>query len=242
MFKPAQKLLVISLLLLAGCGGANSDYQPETSSPASPPVEQAPTTTNPESPSPAESAEALADTVVIPGDRVGPITYDTTRQDLVDLFGEENLTDEEVNVGEGFTESGTRVDLGEAESFSVLWSDETQTHVAEVRELGSAWETPEGIHIGTSFSELQSDLGDFDLYGMGWDYSGTVILEGTNLEKYDESLILRLHPTENAAEQETAAFRAVAGDAQFSSSNPNFEALDLEVRQMIVRLTPEAGE
>jgi hypothetical protein len=51
----------------------------------------------------------LPDTMIVPGDRVGPITRDTSRDRLVELFGEAALTDTEVAVGEGFTESGTVV-------------------------------------------------------------------------------------------------------------------------------------
>ena len=138
----------------------------------------------------------LTDAVIIPGDRVGPIASDTSRDRLVELFGEAALTDTEVAVGEGFTESGTVVAEGSDDTFAVIWVDDSQTEPATVKDFGPAWQTPEGIGVGTSFAELQDILGPFELYGFGWDYGGTLVLEGSNLSDYYGSLILRVQPAD----------------------------------------------
>jgi hypothetical protein len=85
---------------------------------------------------------------------------------------------------------------------------------------------------------LQEKLGEFQLYGFAWDYGGTVVLEGTELAQYEDSLILRLQTAPDAAEKSPDDFQAVAGDGTFSSTNPHLQTLDVEVGETIVRLVP----
>lgn len=184
-------------------------------------------------------ATVLQDTTIIPGEQVGPVTRETSRADLVEIFGEAALNDSEIAVGEGFTESGTEVNLGTDQAFSVIWVDSSQTQPATVKDFGSAWQTPEGIKVGIPFSELQQILGSFDLYGFGWDYGGTVVLEGSELSNYYGSLILRLQPTNpDTFQQQPEAFQAVQGDKLIASEDPNLPPLDLAVSEMIVYLNP----
>ncbi|MBE9177185.1 hypothetical protein IQ268_01170 [Oculatella sp. LEGE 06141] len=226
---------MLSLLLLGGCAFFNptsdTSLSVKTPSPTAESPAQAPTDTGDET-----NGAALSDTVVVPGERVGPITPDTSHDELVERFGEDVLQDEEVSIGEGFTKPGTTVNLGEARSFSIVWTDESRTQPEEIRNLGSAWKTPEGIGVGTSFNELEQQLGEFELYGLGWDYGGTVALEDSDLSQYQDLLILRLQPTPEAAKSDASAFQAVTGDTLFSSDNPNFQQLDLTVGEMIVYL------
>ncbi|NJN85639.1 MAG: hypothetical protein HC881_04135 [Leptolyngbyaceae cyanobacterium SL_7_1] len=241
MLKSIQKLLVIGLLL-GGCGGAPSNnadvvVSPTPDEPTASPAAVAPTPTVEAAPaeSPIAAESATIDTTVVPGERVGAVTRETTRADLAALFGEENIRDEEIDVGEGFTESGTVVDLGDR-SFSVIWTDSSRSQPALVQNFGTAWQTPEGIGISTSFPELQTILGEFQLYGFGWDYGGTVVLDGTPLDQYDGLLVLRVQPSGNS--QASADYKAVAGDSLYPSNDTHFQSLDLQVESMIVYLTP----
>ena len=190
------------------------------------------TTTSPD-------ASPLTDTIVIPGERVGPITKTTTREDLAALFGEDRLQDEAIHVGEGFTEPGTIVDLGPEQSFTIVWQDDSRTLPALARNFGPAWKTPEGIGVGTAFDQLKTTLGSFQLYGFAWDYEGGLVLEGSQLEKYDGDLILRVSPDSDAIAQNESAYQAVIGDSLFPSDEPNLALLDLKVDQMIVYLNGE---
>jgi hypothetical protein len=233
MFKSIQRLTIVpiaTLVLLLGCSNVNSANESTNASPSTP----ATTTATP--------TATLSETLIVPGERVGPVTPNTTRQDLAELFGEANLTDEEVNIGEGFTEPATRVKLEPEKSFSVVWADTNRTQPVEVRNLGREWQTPQGIGVGTPLSQLQETLGEFQLYGFAWDYGGTVVLEGTELAQYEDSLILRLQTAPNAAEKSPDDFQAVAGDDTFSSTNPHLQALDVEVGEIIVRLVPMGSE
>ncbi|MGJ3252619.1 MAG: hypothetical protein ACFE0J_16045 [Elainellaceae cyanobacterium] len=245
MLKPIQIVLMTALVLMAGCGGGtvSSSDSESTDTPTETSASSADTATSTEAKS-TESAEEtteqaiakqLSDTLVIPGERVGPVTENTSRADLAEIFGEETLTDEDVYIGEGFTEPGTHVELGPEFSFKIVWADDSRSTPLEIRELGSAWTTPQGIGIGTSFSELRDKLGSFELYGFAWDYGGTVVLDETNLADYSEYLVLRVQPTD-AAQQDTSDYQAVTGESVYGSDNPHFDSLDLTVSDMIVLL------
>ncbi|MGD1858648.1 MAG: hypothetical protein ACFB0E_01605 [Leptolyngbyaceae cyanobacterium] len=216
--------------------------QQDTASPEKPATTDAdssatePAATEPTA-APAQPSAVLADTTVVPGDRVGPVTSDTSRADLAVMFGEAALEDTEIAIGEGFTESGTVVTPEQTTSFAIIWVDESQSKPATVKDLGPAWQTPEGIGIGTSFAELQQILGAFELYGLGWDYGGTLVLEESGLSDYHGKLILRLQPATAAViEQQPSAFESVQGDQLLASSDPNLAALNLIVDEMIVYL------
>ncbi|MEM1310613.1 MAG: hypothetical protein AAGF98_14155 [Cyanobacteria bacterium P01_H01_bin.153] len=209
-----------------------------TEAPATTSTQTAQTATEPTA-NPAEATAALADTTVVPGDRVGPVTNDTSRADLATMFGEAALEDTEIAVGEGFTESGTVVTPEQGKSFAVIWVDESQSEPATVKDFGPAWQTPEGIGIGTDLAELQQILGPFELYGFGWDYGGTLVLEGSSLSNYHGALVLRLQPATAALiEQQPNAFESVQGDKLLSSDDPNLADLNLVVDEMIVYLSP----
>ena len=179
----------------------------------------------------------LKDTLVIPGERVGPITKNTSRQELAKLFGASRLQDKTVFGAEGMGKfPATRVNLGQQRSFTVVWADEKRTKPDIIRDFGSAWKIPEGIGVGTSFAELRKQLGEFKLYGLAWDYSGTILLENTKLANYKGKLILQVAASPDAAKKHPRQYQAVMGDATFSSSNPNWQPLGITVQQMIVYL------
>jgi hypothetical protein len=188
---------------------------------------------------PSVAQAAAIETVVVPGERVGPVTKSTTRQDLARLFGNAALADKEIPGAEGEVQPGTVVNLRAGRSFTVLWGNPQRTEAVAVTNLGSAWKTPEGIGVGTSFRELQQRLGEFKLYGFDWDYGGTVVLEGSQLANYDGKLLLQVAPAQDAAMRSPREYRAVTGDQLFSSTNPNFSSLGITVDQMSVYLSPQ---
>ncbi|MGG6296233.1 hypothetical protein ACQ4M4_17730 [Leptolyngbya sp. AN02str] len=221
-----SKLMPVALLiLLAGCSPPWLAPSPNET-PASP------------SPSAAPNAPPQVPTtderVFIPGDRFGLVTGSTTRQELATLYGEANLEDMDVSVGEGFTEPGTRVNLGDRASFSIVWMNESRTAPKEVRDIGADWKTPESIGMGTSFSELQNKLGSFELYGFAWDYGGTIMLEDTQLDAYEGLLLLRVHPTQQAIASSEADYKAVLGDRLYPSTDPHFSALNPVVDDVVM--------
>ncbi|MFQ4135606.1 hypothetical protein PGN35_004740 [Nodosilinea sp. PGN35] len=174
------------------------------------------------------------DALVIPGERVGPITAQTSRADLAARYGEAALRDGPIALGEGTTEPGTVVNEGSDQQLAVVWQDAAQIHPRLIKDFGPAWQTPEGLGVGVPYAALQAALGDFELYGFAWDYGGTLVLEDTQLDHYDGALLLRLAPSERALTQHPEAYQAVMGDGLFASKNPNLAVLDLSINEMVV--------
>ncbi|MDA0268453.1 MAG: hypothetical protein O2890_15920 [Cyanobacteria bacterium] len=202
---------------------------------ASTPVTAAPNSAIP----PGASAEiSWDDTQIIPGERFGPVTLETSRADLVAWLGAEALQDGPIPAGEGTTELGTRVDLGPEQSFSVIWVDDAQTRPLLVKDFGPAWQTSEGIGLGMPFAELQAVLGPFNFYGFGWDYGGTVVLAGTSRSDDDGLLVIRLQPDIDANGIPPESLQAVMGDRTFNSEDVNLADLGVTVGEMIVYLNP----
>ncbi|MEB3210837.1 MAG: hypothetical protein VKL39_05760 [Leptolyngbyaceae bacterium] len=237
---------LLATLLIAGCGASEVDTT-NSSSDAQDSAPQQESVSEPDAQDTVDSSDASTDSEsssatlpiddfeIIPGEKFSFVTTATTRQDLAEQVGEAQLVDEDVHIGEGFMEPGTTVNLGDY-SFKIVWADDSRTTPIEVRELGPAWELPDGIQLGMSFSELQETLGEFEIFGMGWDYAGTVLLDNTSLDAYREDLILRMEPAPGAAESHSDDFQAVLGDALFESTNPHLAPLDLTLEEVIVYL------
>ncbi len=183
------------------------------------------------------ATQASKDILIVPGERVGPITRKTTKRDLVKLFGASHLVDKTISGAEGIGSfAATQVNLNQGRSLLVVWSDNTRTKPLDVRNLGSAWKTPEGIGVGTPLSELRKKLGDFKLYGLEWDYGGTILLDSSKLSRYQGKLILRVDTAPNASEKFPNDYQAVSGDSTFSSTNPHWKPLGIRLAEIIVVL------
>ncbi|MDZ7965098.1 MAG: hypothetical protein RM368_08990 [Nostoc sp. DedSLP03] len=182
-------------------------------------------------------SQPLKDTLIVPGERVGPITRTTTKQDLVKLFGASHLVDKTISGAEGIGSfAATQLNLNQGRSLLVVWSDNTRTKPLDVRNLGSAWKTREGIGVGTPLSELRKKLGNFKLYGLGWDYGGTILLDSSKLSRYQGKIIFRVDAAPNASEKFPNDYQAVSGDGTFSSSNPHWKPLGIRLAEIIVVL------
>ncbi|BAT53704.1 unknown protein [Nostoc sp. NIES-3756] len=184
-------------------------------------------------------ASQSTDTLIVPGERVGPVTRTTTRKELAKIFGASRLVDKTIPGAEGIGSfAATQVNLNRDRSFLIVWTDKTRTKPSEVRNLGTAWKTREGIGVGTAWSELRNKLGNFKLYGLGWDYSGTILLESSKLSRYQGKLILRVDTAPNASNKYPNDYKAVLGDGTFSSSDRHWKPLGMRLTQVIVVLNP----
>ncbi|MBD2448372.1 hypothetical protein H6G76_14635 [Nostoc sp. FACHB-152] len=184
-------------------------------------------------------SQQLTDNLIVPGERVGPIKRTTTKQDLIKLFGASRLVDKTISGAEGIGSfAATQVNLGKERSLLVVWSDNTRTKPLDVRNLGTAWKTREGIGVGTRWSELRQKLGNFKLFGLAWDYGGTILLESSRLSRYQGKLILRVDAAPNAGQKYPRDYRAVLGDSTFSSTDPHWKPLGIRVSEVIVSLDP----
>ncbi len=176
------------------------------------------------------------DTFIIPGKRVGLITGETTRADLVELYGETNLKDDVILQGEGTVSVPvTKVNSTTPGALTIFWKDKSRNKILYIKGFGRQWKTLEGLGPGTSIEGLREVLGEFKLTGFGWDYGGLVNLEGTKLSKYKGKLSLTLNPSDdNAYGKYPKQYAAVSGDRELSSSNPNLEPLDVRIYAMTV--------
>ena len=159
-------------------------------------------------------AEPPLDFLIVPGVRVGAVMKQTTEKALKSLYGDDEVTQIDIELGEGETEQGTALfPKDPTRTLHILWHSDSRTpRVIYVR--GRVWRTADGIGLGTSLKELENQNGGlFTLLGFMWDYSGTVVswdggtLEG-KLDK-DGRVLLRLSPPEG-----TDDF-SVAGDREF---------------------------
>ena len=127
----------------------------------------------------AHSQQPEQDWLIIPGERVGPITAETSDASIDALFGPNNVQRGDVYLGEGFTAAGTVVYPDDAaRRVEIVWSDNARTTPKEIRLTGetSAWRTAEGLSLGSTLREIEHLNGfPFKLAGFGLDYGGTVV-------------------------------------------------------------------
>lgn len=195
----------------------------------------------------AQSQQPPSDWLVVPGERVGPITATTSEAMLETLFGPENIERVDVHLGEGFTEPGTAVYPADAtQRIEVVWRDDTRAAVKEVRLTGesSKWKTPEGISLGSTLKEIERLNGfPFRLAGFAFDYGGTITDCGRGRLRIlgcadrhgvlrGRLVVLRLSPSVEAWRR--PEYRLVLGDRNFSSGHPAMQTLNPSVYQMIV--------
>jgi len=191
-----------------------------------------------------------SDWLIVPGERVGPITATTSEAMLDTFFGADNVEPIDVYLGEGFTEPGVAVYPRDAtQRVEVVWQDDAHTAPKEVRLTGdsSKWKTPEGISLGSPLREIERLNGfPFRLAGFAFDYGGTITecgrgrLSMLGCVNRDETsrgrlLVLRLSPSAEARAR--PEYRQVIGDSDFSSGHPAMQALNPGVYQMIVFLS-----
>jgi hypothetical protein len=193
--------------------------------------------------------EPPSDWLIVPGERVGPITATTSEAMLETLFGARHVEQVDVYLGEGFTEPGAVVYPGTPmRKIEIVWRDTARAGVKEVRLTGdsSIWETAEGISLGSTLKEIERLNGyPFRLLGFDWDYGGTITDCGRGRldmvgcadrdgVSQEPSVVLRLRPSVEGRERRE--LRQVLGDREFSSGHPAMQALDPGVYQMIVYL------
>jgi hypothetical protein len=180
----------------------------------------------------------------------GSINVHTTRQDLVRMYGKSNVVDQDVNLGEGETETGTALFPNDPErSIEILWRDwprMTEPKSLTIRGNNSRWRAVHDISLGTSLKELERFNGKpFHMSGYGWDYSGTVAswdqgMLAQDLGEFDPKgnehgrIILRLTcgkaGTKPVSDEEGMQ---VEGDRDLASSHPVLQKMNPCVGEMV---------
>jgi hypothetical protein len=171
------------------------------------------------------------------------ITSDMTASDLADRFGAANVTDGQIDVGEGFYEPGTIVfaDIPEHRA-EFTWRQAAAKRAPDtvwIRGEKSAWQTPGGVTLGLSLTVVERlNRRPFRLLGFGWDNGGTTtswsggIVARAELPmcaiwvRFEEEEESRLNPVA------LRLSRQVTGEREFSSGHPGMAAARPHVREM----------
>lgn len=181
---------------------------------------------------------ALGDWAIVPGQRIGPVARMTSREELVDRLGAENVVDASIPLAEGFCSPGTRVFPGTPDELEILWYDDERVEVSEVRVrgAGSRWSTAAGVRIGITLAELEAKRGGVvELSGFGWDGGGSA-----TWEEDGGSVALRLAPDARSSELLRRSPHAgeVQGDRLMRSDHPVLRALTIVVADIALRWDP----
>lgn len=184
------------------------------------------------------SGQVASDPWLIPADgKQGSINAHTMRQDLVRVYGANNVVDRDVDVGEGEVEPGTILFPSDPErSIDILWNNvekKADPSSLTIRGNKSRWKAPHGISLGTTLKQLERLNGrPFHIAGYQWDYSGTVMswdmgILAQDLGQFDPQgmehgrVILRLDcdgaSTKSLTQDEDMQ---IAGEGGLSSNHP----------------------
>jgi hypothetical protein len=178
------------------------------------------------------TANEAVDYTIVPGKSIGKISIEnSTKAGIIAAYGAENVKEDSVYVGEGFSLPGLHVFPGTKNEMQIAFDAEIsgdKATYAEVSGEGSDWKTASGLKVGSTLQEAVAANGkDFIFSGFGWDYGGTVTSwEGGNLE----GLLVRLDMTN--ADALTEKF---AGEQPVNSSDPGLAPVGIKVGSISVR-------
>jgi hypothetical protein len=226
-------------LTLAALSFGTAIAATKPSLPSKPSVKPTPTQT-PKTPSTPQgnskpSTVSIKDTVLVPGQKIGPITAQSTYADLVKIFGAESLSDiRPPDADDTEKEFGTRVNLGPDLSLTLVWQDKTKTKLYEAIDLGPGWKMPKGLKIGMPMTDVQKILGSFQMVGLGGPYGGVIPLSETPLKPYYGKIIVQMAPVQDAAKKFPKEYKAVEGERLIASTDPNWKALGMTVKYLVI--------
>lgn len=169
--------------------------------------------------------------LIVPGERIGIVPLDISRVELADLVGEEVLIDTTINLGEGFTATGTLVFPGTKRELEITWFDSLMNSTVGITVIGEAYETFEGICIGISLTDTNSLLGEFRLMGFSWDYEGYADFSGTSL---GDGINAVFDAGEFDTPERLEAWESLQGDGWFSSLNSGMVNLDPRIASISI--------
>lgn len=196
---------------------------------------------------------AIADDLIVPGIRVGPVTRMSTEQSLLRALGKAAVK-EDVDVGEGMWEPGLVIYKNDpGRRLDVVWNEEKPQHPRIVflcydAEVGKPcrWRTSSGIGVGTTLKELERRNGKpFGMIGWGSDVGGNLVsFQDGRLERELPGLMLTLGPeTNNKGEYvpnlSHEESNAVLGEIILPSSHPVLQKLNPRVRFMSLEFPPD---
>ncbi len=168
------------------------------------------------------------DSLVVPGERFGPLTAGSSQADLLEAYGE-GARATAIPIGEGMTRPGTTLFDGAA-LIEILWHTANRRcpEFIIVRTPNAIWKTVDGIGSGSTLKEVEAaNGGPFTFLGFEWDQQGYVAdWLGGRLE----GLRLRLAGGSSMLTREE--YSTLMGDHQIRSDFPTAQKLDPVVTEM----------
>jgi hypothetical protein len=192
------------------------------------------------------------DWLIVPGQRVGPITAATTRAELDTLFGKENVHDGTFEGGD-VPEVATVVWGGDSSTaLAITWDREhpSAIHVCVGTQSGPCrWRTASGIRIGMPARELEKVNGkSFQVTGIGQEQGKVVSWRHGVLEEDPAvcgHLLVRITPAaeiegRTLSKDETSSMKSLQGDKPVNSNALVLLDLNLIVSGMALEFTGQA--
>ncbi len=156
----------------------------------------------------------------------GPITADTTPDDLRRIYGAANVTEGDVPGAEGATAHGiTLFPTDPGRRAYVYYQDQDklrQLSMVSISDDASLWHTAQGVRIGMPLSGLVAiNAGPFELLGFDWDYGGQVTdWLGGKLASAADAPRLHVQLRHGALPKNVAYSSLPIGDRTFRSDHP----------------------
>ncbi len=175
---------------------------------------------------------------IVPGRSAGAITPTSSEGDLVTAYGQAAVQPSRIELGEGETAPGTILfGPDSARRLEIIWKDtvaRAQPARLVWRGSKSHWHLPSDISLGSSLREIEGKNGrPFTLAGFGWDYGGVVVdWAGGTLDSVLPGVRLYLDP--GSAHYNSASYRRVLGDRDYSSADEHMRALNPTVYQIFM--------
>jgi len=190
----------------------------------------------------AAAAQTATSRTIVAGHRFGPIEESTPRQRLGAIFGTRQVRDAMISIGEGMCTPGTEVLPGTPDALDLAWQDAARSRVAFVRTRSARarWTTSQGVHVGSTLSELERLAGRVLTFsGFGWDYGG-----GLNWSEDGGDLGLRLDidPRDNEKASAGQGATAIFGDRLVRSDHPLVRQLRIVVGEITHSWGPQFQE
>lgn len=179
-----------------------------------------------------DASKNIVNWTCIPGEKVGLINKDFTEADIIKAYGKENISREEISMGEGEIAIATVIFPKTNNEIFISWQlDKPFTVISEIliENEKSPWGTSQGVSVGTSLEKLIKINGkDFQFAGFEWDYSGYT--NDWQAGRISKNLAVFLEPN-----NPEAVYPDLLGDGLFPSNHPKAKTADLKVRSMIIR-------
>lgn len=165
---------------------------------------------------------------ILPGERVGLITAQSTSADISRTYGEGNVQPAEIYIAEGESQQGLTLFPDSPKEIEVVLKPDGHPQFIRISRDDSPWKTETGVTVGTTLNELEQINGKaFSFYGFEWDFGGLVT--DWKQGRLNSNLVIALLPR-----RYDALTDQMMGEVQLSSDDPAMEALDIRVGSMVV--------